>query len=145
MGRGTGMTKTVVLGTLVAFCLISLGCSSRERSTPDPSPHPKVAPVDYGWVWRAFEGHSFLALVSVQQQNYRLPGKVNVEVRLKKAQPEGLVKSELMRIHRVLVQPDRRLQAISYFVRGLGEAQGGVLQGDWGRGYRFHWSRVPLH
>lgn len=141
MGQRTRVRGWLLAGFFGAGVLLGLpGCSGRDRTPPDPQPHPKLAPVDYGWIYRAFEGHPFLIVHSVHQQAHRLPGKANVELRLRTLQPEALVRHEIERLHRVHIQPDQRLQAISYFLRGLGQTDGDVLQADWGRGHTLHWT-----
>lgn len=143
MGSKRGVIPGLGAALGAALLVTLAGCSGRTREPPipEPRPHPQVAPVEYGWIHEAFAGHPFLILREVRQRAHRLPGKCVVELGLRTLQPEGLVRHEIERIHRVLVQPDQRLQAVTYNLRGLGEVVNGVLQAHWGRGYRLHWTR----
>jgi len=116
--------------------LLSGGCGSRKRKAPPPQvgPHPKVAPVDYSWVREAWRGHPFLELTDIAELPHRLPGRARVDLRLRRLQSEGVVRREIHRVHRVHVAPDTRMKSATYVVRGLGDAEWGVLIGNWARG-----------
>ncbi len=113
----------------------ALGCSSqRAFPTPKATHHPLTKPVDYSWVYQAFQGHPFLEILSVDQRDRTLPGKALTELRLSVMEPEMNVRKEVERIHRLLVAPDQRLVQMTYVLRGLGDTEWGILVGYWQQG-----------
>lgn len=124
------------------LCLSLVGCSKRRRSgPPDPAPmHPRLTPIDYGWIREGFSGHPFLVLRSLEARDHSLPGKALAEVRLARLEPEAMVRAEIERLNRLVVAPDTRMRSLTYVVRGLGDSEWGVLLGTWSRGQGMTWS-----
>lgn len=97
----------------------------------------------FDWIHEAFYGHDFLRLYSASHRPGRLPGHALVELMVERAEPEALVREEILRIHENDVQPDTRLKTVTYLVHGLRYEGSGVLLGIWRKGTQGIRWRVP--